>query len=301
LPQLLLLPLVILLIWLALIRGTEPIRELEQRIRLRKSNDVSPLDLADVPREVSPLISSVNDLLARLHDSMVTQKRFLADAAHQLKTPLAGLRMQADLAQREGASAQELKHTLLQVGRSSIRATRTVNQLLALARAEANGREVTKTEINLTVIVMEAVQDLLPQASDKKIDLGFDDNPVLTRESVMGNSVLIKELVRNLLENAINYTPSQGVVTARVLQSFSGELSIQVEDSGPGIPPDERVRVMQPFYRMNDSLSNRVDGSGLGLAIVQTIAHQHHATVMVEDAKPQKTPPGTLFSVRFSL
>jgi two-component system, OmpR family, sensor histidine kinase TctE len=301
LPQLLLLPLVILLIWLALIRGTEPIRELEQRIRLRKSNDVSPLDLADVPREVSPLISSVNDLLARLHDSMVTQKRFLADAAHQLKTPLAGLRMQADLAQREGASADELKHTLLQVGRSSIRATRTVNQLLALARAEANGREVSKTEINLTAIVMEAVQDVLPLASDKQIDLGFDDSPMLTRETITGNAVLIKELVRNLLENAINYTPAEGVVTARVLQSFTGELSVQVEDSGPGIPPDERVRVLQPFYRMNDSLSNRVDGSGLGLAIVQTIAHQHHGVVMVEDAKPNQIPPGTLFTVRFSL
>jgi two-component system sensor histidine kinase TctE len=232
---------------------------------------------------------------------MVTQKRFLADAAHQLKTPLAGLRMQADLAQREGASADELKHTLLQVGRSSIRATRTVNQLLALARAEANGREVSKTEINLTAIVMEAVQDVLPLASDKQIDLGFDDSPMLTRETITGNAVLIKELVRNLLENAINYTPAEGVVTARVLQSFSGELSVQVEDSGPGIPPDERVRVLQPFYRMNDSLSNRVDGSGLGLAIVQTIALQHHGVVMVEDAKLNQIPPGTLFTVRFSL
>jgi two-component system, OmpR family, sensor histidine kinase TctE len=113
LPQLLMLPLVVLLIWLALIRGTEPIKELEQRIRQRKSEDVSPLDMTGVPREVSPLIASVNDLLSRLQGFMTTQKRFLADAAHQLKTPLAGLRMQADLAQREGASAEDLKHSLM--------------------------------------------------------------------------------------------------------------------------------------------------------------------------------------------
>jgi two-component system sensor histidine kinase TctE len=301
LPQLLMLPLVVLLIWLALIRGTEPIKELESRIRQRKSNDVSPLDLAEVPREVSPLIESVNDLLARLHDSMMTQKRFLADAAHQLKTPLAGLRMQADLAQREGASASELKHSLLQVGRSSIRATRTVNQLLALARAEANGKEVTKSEINLTAIVIDTVRDLLPQALDKQMDLGFDDSPQLSSHTVLGNAGLIKELIRNLLENAINYTPDHGVITARVLQDpISGALAIQVEDTGPGIPPGERERVLQPFYRMNDSLSNRVDGSGLGLAIVQTIARQQPAILMVEDAKPTHNPPGTRFTVRFS-
>lgn len=302
LPQLLMLPLVVLLIWLALIRGTEPIKELEQRIRQRKTNDVSPLNLADVPREVTPLIASVNDLLARLLDSMATQKRFLADAAHQLKTPLAGLRMQADLAQREGTSAEELKHTLLQVGRSSIRATRTVNQLLALARAEATGREVAKTQIDLQSIVIDAVQSSLSQALEKQMDLGVDDTPLVRSSTMLGNAVLLKELVRNLLENAINYTPEKGVITARVLQDpYSGVLALQVEDTGPGIPPSERERVLQPFYRMNDSLNNRVDGSGLGLAIVQTIARQHQATLMVEDAKPGQTPTGTRFTVRFGL
>jgi len=300
LPQLLILPLVVLLIWLALVRGTRPINQLEQRIRQRKSDDVSPLDLANVPQEVSPLIASINDLLARLQDSINTQKRFLADAAHQLKTPLAGLRMQADLAQREGASTEDLKHSLQQVGRSSVRATRTVNQLLALARAEATGREVAKTQVNLTRIVIEAVQDALPQALEKRMDLGFDDSPVVRDSQMLGNAVLLKELVRNLLENAINYTPAMGVITARVLQDpYSGVLALQVEDSGPGIPAAERERVLQPFYRMNDDLSNRVDGSGLGLAIVQTIARQHHASLIVEDAHPAQTPVGTRFTVRF--
>ena len=300
LPQLLMLPLVVLLIWLALIRGTEPIKGLEQRIRQRKSDDVSPLDLEGVPREVSPLIASVNDLLKRLQDSMAIQKRFLADAAHQLKTPLAGLRMQADLAQREGASAEELKHSLMQVGRSSVRATRTVNQLLALARAEATGREVAKTLVNLERIVISAVQNALPAAQDKHMDLGFDDGNPQVNSVMQGNSVLLQELVRNLLENAINYTPEHGVVTARVLRlPYSGELAIQVEDTGPGIPAAERERVLQPFYRVNDSLSNQVDGSGLGLAIVLAIARHHQATVLVEDAKPMHTPPGTRFTIRF--
>jgi two-component system, OmpR family, sensor histidine kinase TctE len=300
LPQLLMLPLVVLLIWLALIRGTEPIKELEQRIRQRKSEDVSPLDMTGVPREVSPLIASVNDLLLRLQDFMTTQKRFLADAAHQLKTPLAGLRMQADLAQREGASAEELKHSLMLVGRSSVRATRTVNQLLALARAEATGRNIAKTQVNLERIVMDAVQDALPQALDKRMDLGFDDSPQVRDSTMQGNSILLKELVRNLLENAINYTPERGIITARVLQDpYSGALALQVEDTGPGIPASERERILQPFYRINDSLSNAVDGSGLGLAIVQAIARQHQATLVVEDAHPLQTPVGTRFTVRF--
>ena len=300
LPQLLMLPLVVLLIWLALIRGTEPIKELEHRIRQRKSDDVSPLDLADVPREVSPLIASINDLFARLKDSMVIQKRFLADAAHQLKTPLAGLRMQADLALREGVSTEELKHSLKQVGRSSVRATRTVNQLLALARAEATGSEVEKMLVNLEQIVMESVRDALTQALDKRMDLGFDDTFNVRDSAMLGNAVLLKELVRNLLENAIRYTPERGVITARVLQDhYSGALSLQVEDTGPGIPAAERERVLQPFYRINDSLSNRVDGSGLGLAIVQAIARQHGATVVVEDAHPTQEPVGTRFTIQF--
>uniref|UniRef100_UPI00258A4A9D sensor histidine kinase n=1 Tax=Diaphorobacter sp. TaxID=1934310 RepID=UPI00258A4A9D len=134
LPQFVILPLAVLLVWLALARGIKPLHQLEERIRARKPDDLSPLDHKAVPMEVAPLVDSVNDLLRRLSESMATQKRFLADAAHQLKTPLAGLRMQADLAQREGTSTEELKQSLKQIGRSSIRATHTVNQLLALAR-----------------------------------------------------------------------------------------------------------------------------------------------------------------------
>ncbi|MCW5223271.1 sensor histidine kinase [Verminephrobacter aporrectodeae subsp. tuberculatae] len=301
LPQFVILPLAVLLVWLALARGIEPLNQLEQRIRARKPDDLSPLDDRTVPLEVAPLVASVNDLLTRLNDSLATQKRFLADAAHQLKTPLAGLRMQADLALREGTSTEEIKRSLQQIGRSSIRATHTVNQLLALARAE--GSSVARQPCDLARLVIEVVHDAVPRALEKHIDLGYDGAAPGTPGVLLdGNPTLLKELARNLLDNAIIYTPSlpdrPGVVTARVLADSPGQVLLQVEDSGPGVPEAERELVFQPFYR---ALGNDADGSGLGLSIVREIARRHGAGVALEDARPGRHPPGTRLSVRFAL
>ncbi|HRM95307.1 MAG TPA: ATP-binding protein, partial [Alicycliphilus sp.] len=303
LPQFVILPLAVLLVWLALVRGIKPLRQLEERIRARKSDDLSPLDHKAVPMEVAPLVDSVNDLLQRLQESMATQKRFLADAAHQLKTPLAGLRMQADLAQREGTSTEELKKSLQQIGRSSIRATHTVNQLLALARAEGGAAVVQRQKIDLARLVIDVVQDSVPRAMDKHIDLGYDGaDPGTPGVGMEGNPTLLKELVRNLVDNAINYTPSgggqPGMVTVRVLpETFAHVVLFQVEDSGPGVPESERELVFQPFYR---ALGNEADGSGLGLPIVREIARQHGADVELEDARPGSAMPGARFTVRFT-
>ena len=302
LPQFVILPLAVLLVWLALARGIQPLSQLEERIRARDPDDLSPLDHQSVPLEVVPLVDSVNDLLRRLGDSMATQKRFLADAAHQLKTPLAGLRMQADLAQREGTSTEELKRSLQHIGRSSIRATHTVNQLLALARAEGGATVLAHQPCDLADLEIDVVRDSVPRALEKGIDLGYDgvepDSPLA---QVDGNPTLLKELVRNLVDNAINYTPSSrerpGVITARVLADrFSQVVLLQVEDSGPGVPESERELIFQPFYR---ALGTDADGSGLGLPIVMEIARQHSAEVLIEDARPGHQPPGALFSVRF--
>ena len=301
-PQFVLLPLAVLLVWLALARGIKPLNQLEERIRARRPDDLSPLDHKTVPLEVAPLVDSVNDLLTRLNDSLATQKRFLADAAHQLKTPLAGLRMQADLAQREGTSTDELKQSLKQIGRSSIRATHTVNQLLALARAEASGAQMSQQRCDLARLTMDVVRDSVPRAMDKRIDLGYDGaEPGAPGVWLDGNPTLLKELVRNLVDNAINYTPSSddrpGVVTVRVLaDTFGRVLLLQVEDTGPGVPESERELIFQPFYR---ALGSEADGSGLGLPIVQEIARQHQAEISVEDARPGQTPPGARFTVRF--
>ena len=296
-PQFVILPLAVLLVWLALVRGIRPLNELEQRIRARKPDDLSPIEESFIPQEVAPLVSSINDLLNRLKASLSTQKRFLADAAHQLKTPLAGLRMQADLAQREN-DPKEIRNSLQHIARSSVRATHTVNQLLALARAETTGRNLPNTDIDLAQLVTEVVQDSVPRALEHGVDLGYEGPNQIPREHhIEGNTTLLQEMVRNLVDNAINYSGRQGVVTVRVFfDPYSGVQILQVEDNGPGIPENERELVLQPFYR---ALGTNVDGSGLGLAIVQEIAQQHGADIAMDAAHPERLQPGLKVSVRF--
>ena len=320
LPQFVILPLAVLLVWLALARGIAPLNELQRRIRGRDSSDLSPIDEREAPEEVSPLVRAINDLLARLDQSLKAQKHFLADAAHQLKTPLAGLRTQAELAQREIDSGietgisdpQAVKRSLQQISLSSQRAAHMVNQLLAMARAEDPQHAAHKQAVNLTRLAREAVQDFVPRALEKQIDLGLEGSELNPPLLIQGNATLLRELIRNLVDNALLYTPSGGTVTVRVLDDPFGQVVVlQVEDSGPGISPLEREQVFLPFYRV---LGTNVDGSGLGLAIVREIALQHGAEVAVEDAgiKPKTAAadmhqadashgPGTRFTLRFTV
>jgi two-component system sensor histidine kinase TctE len=185
-----------------------------------------------------------------------------------------------------------------------VQATHTVNQLLALARAEGGGGNVPAQACNMVELASEVLQDSFPRAADKGLDLGYDgassDSPGV---EVMGNPTLLKEMVRNLVENAIHYTPTSaerpGVVTVRILvDPYSRALVMQVEDNGPGIPASERELVFQPFYR---ALGTNVDGSGLGLPIVREIAQRHGASITVDAAHPGHTPPGACFTVRFAV
>jgi two-component system, OmpR family, sensor histidine kinase TctE len=313
LPQFVILPLAVLLVWLALARGIAPLNELQRRIRGRDSSDLSPIDEREAPEEVSPLVRAINDLLARLDQSMQSQKHFLADAAHQLKTPLAGLRTQAELAQREIDSGtsdpQAMKRSLQQISLSSQRAAHMVNQLLAMARAEDPQQAAQKQAVNLSRLALDAVQDFVPRALDKQIDLGFEGPEGDAPLSVHGNPTLLRELIRNLVDNALLYTPVGGTVTVRVLDDPFGQVVVlQVEDSGPGIAPGEREQVFLPFYRV---LGTNVDGSGLGLAIVREIAQQHGAEVAIEEAglRNKAAPsearqadfgPGARFTLRFA-
>jgi two-component system sensor histidine kinase TctE len=323
LPQFVILPLAVLLVWLALTRGIAPLNELQQRIRQRDSGDLSPIDEGDAPEEVGPLVRAINDLLARLDQSMRTQKHFLADAAHQLKTPLAGLRTQAELAQREVEQGQgnpqasaAISASLAHIARSSQNAAHMVNQLLSMARAENQGPTALQDWVDMTAVAMEVVRDMVPKAMESRIDLGYEgpeptpaqELPAMQALRVRGSAVLLRELV----DNALKYTPALGTVTVRVLNDpFGKVVVVQVEDSGPGIASQEREQVFQPFYR---ALGTQVDGSGLGLAIVREIAAQHEAELGLTDARQgvrlpieaadaegnkQTSGPGALFSLRF--
>ena len=306
LPQFLILPLAVVLVWFALSRGIRPLATLRDRIRARRAGDLSPIDERVAPEEVVPLVESINELLRRLDQSLAMQKHFLADAAHQLKTPLAGLRMQAEVAAREidegQRDPQALRDALRQIARSSQRAAHSVNQLLAMARAEDRGQALRREPVDLARLAREAVRECVPRALDKRIDLGYEGLQPGEGATLWAQPVLLDELVRNLLDNAMQYTPAGGTVTARVLaEPGRTALLLQVEDSGPGIPFSERALVFQPFYR---ALGTGVDGTGLGLAIVQEIAQQHGAQVRIDDAHPEPLPagstPGALFTVRFA-
>jgi two-component system sensor histidine kinase TctE len=310
LPQFVILPLAVLLVWLALARGIQPLAELQRRIRRRASTDLSAIEQRDVPEEVAPLVGAINDLLQRLDQSIGAQRRFLADAAHQLKTPLAGLRMQAELAEREldagRGDPQALKHALQQIALGSQRAAHTVNQLLAMARTEDRQQALRRQPTDVAALVRDTVRDFVPRAMDKRIDLGYEGPGSDQQVLAPAQPVLLRELVRNLVDNALQYTPDGGTVTARVVRDPFGQVMVlQVEDTGPGVPAAERELIFRPFYR---ALGTQVDGTGLGLTIVREIAQQHGAEVTVGDAHPRTgashpsgASPGALFTVRFSL
>jgi two-component system sensor histidine kinase TctE len=307
LPQFVILPLAVLLVWFALLRGIRPLAELQRRIRLRESTDLSAIPEADVPEEVAPLVGAINDLLQRLDRTIATQRHFLADAAHQLKTPLAGLRTQAELAEREIDSGRgdpaSIKHSLRQIALSTQRAAHTVNQLLAMARAEDSGQAARHQPVDLAAVTRAVVRDFVPRAMERRIDLGYEGPDAGSATRLVAEPVLLSEMVRNLVDNALRYTPAGGTVTARVVPDPFGQVVVlQVEDTGPGIAPAEREAVFRPFYR---ALGTQVDGSGLGLAIVLEVAQRHDAEVTVIDARPRSgataAAPGALFTVRFPL
>jgi two-component system sensor histidine kinase TctE len=298
--QFAILPLAVMLVWFALMRGLTPLDVLQRRIRARAIGDLSPIDERAAPEEVSPLVAAINDLLARLDRSIGAQKHFLADAAHQLKTPLAGLRMQAELAQRDAESGdvRSVKRSLEQIARSSQQAAHMVNQLLSMARAEDTGEARRVKPFDLAELATEVVRDFVPRALAKGLDLGYEGptagNAAAPR--IVGESVLVRELIRNLVDNAVQYTPGGGTVTVRLLPDPYGHVAVlQVEDNGPGIPESERELVFQPFYR---ALGTEVDGSGLGLAIVREIAERQGGSVAIEPTHPRAVSPGTRFSVR---
>jgi len=318
LPQFVVLPLALVLVWFGLSRGLAPLARLQRTIRARPPEDLSPISTEAAPEELTPLLASFNDLLSRMAHNLDVQKRFIADAAHQMKTPLAGLKTQAELAQR-GGNATDLQRSLRQIAASTDRATRLVNQLLALAHAEHGaGDRDAMVAVDLDALARAVVRDWVNQAISMGIDLGFEgpqDRGTPADCQVLGAPTLLREMLNNLIDNALRYGTNAAVsraepgaapadpdrVTVRVHRE-GASVVLEVEDDGPGIAPEERSRVFDRFYRV---LGSGQDGSGLGLAIVREIATQHRAQVLLtQGERGRRTPtgrPGTLFRITFSL
>ena len=286
LPQFLILPVSLALVWFGLSRGLSPLKSLQERIRARRPDDLSPVDPRAAPEEIAPLVAAFNDLLARQSASLEAQRRFIADAAHQLRTPLAGLRTQAELAMRE-SDPRELRRSLAQLTLSAERTSRLVSQLLALARMENLGQAAPLELLGLHPLVRAIAADWTSFAMQRRIDFGIegDDRPA----PIAGQPILLRELVNNLIDNALRYTPEGGVVTLRT-RTTADAVMLEVEDDGPGIPPAERSLVFERFYRIPGVQG---DGSGLGLPIVREIAEHHHAVVSIEDGLPWPPARGT--------
>jgi two-component system sensor histidine kinase TctE len=273
LPELIIAVAAIALLWYGIRRGLEPLDRLRREIAMRSPVDLRAVVETDKPREIRPLVTALNQLLQRLNAAIESQRRFITNAAHQLRTPLAGLKTHAELARRE-PDQHETRALLDMIVAETERTSRLINQLLTLASAEPGvGVESAQDPVNLHEVATRAVQAWVPRALAKNIDLGFE----LEDAWMLGNAALLREMLANLLDNALAYTPPGGAVTVRTRLS-GDEAVIEVEDNGPGIPEHERERVFERFYRVPGTGG---EGSGLGLAIVAEIAEQHDAIARV--------------------
>ena len=289
LPQFAIIPIAVILVWLGLSRGIAPLNQLQSLIRRRRPSDLSPISVSGVPEEVRPLIIAFNDMMARLEENLQAQQRFIADAAHQMRAPLTGLRMQTDLALME-TDPKQVHRSLVQISQSAERAGHLINQLLSLARAEASYEKIYAVErVDLESLLRNMLSDFVPRARQKDIDFGLETTgePLI----IEGNPVLLGELLKNLIDNAIKYTPEGGCVTVRTLATERA--IVEVEDTGIGVPEADRERVFERFYRV---LGSTESGSGLGLPIVREIADLHRATVSLI---PNPSGKGTIAQVVF--
>lgn len=320
-PLVLLMPVLGVLVWITVGRGLLPLGRVTHAVDARHPDALDPMPEARLPIEVQPLVQALNRLLKRLAVALDTQKAFVADAAHELRTPLAALNLQLQLLER-ARSEEDRREALNDLRRGVLRSTRLVEQLLALARAEpgtssgssmgndggASGGSggssaavsgdgaapmpVSAGCVDLLAILSDCVSDRMTLATHKNLDLGFAATEPL---EVAGDAVALRVLFNNLVDNAIKYTPPGGRIDISLLRQ-DGRAAVEICDTGAGIPADERARVFDRFYRRAVSpdvglgpaagafdAGEAVDGSGLGLAIVQRIANQHGATVTLSD------------------
>jgi two-component system OmpR family sensor kinase len=271
-PIVLAAPLLMLVVWWVVSQSLAPVARVRRQVSQRQADDLSPVSEEDLPEEVRPLVQELNLLFARVRRAFEAQKNFVADAAHELRSPLSALKLQVQGLRRASDEAgREVAIGRLVAGID--RATRLVEQMLALARHEANAAAgVRRESVNLQEVVRLAVSDAIAAAQARQIDIGIvRADPV----ELLGQADALRMMLRNLLDNAVKYTPEGGRVDVSIHALVDG-VEVSVEDSGPGLPAEEHQRVINRFYRSGEP---QAPGSGLGLAIVKSIADLHGATV----------------------
>lgn len=258
-------------VWVGVGRGLAPLEKLRAEIATRSHRDLRPVEEKQAPDEVRPLVRELNELLKRLDLAIELQQQFVADAAHQLRTPLAALQAQVEAARGEPLTPR-LASTVNQLETAARRASRLAHQLLTLARVDPSvERPYAPQPVDLAELVQLDLSDWILRADARRIDLGFE----LAHAPIQGEPELIQELAASLLDNAVKYTPAGGIVTLRTGQR-EGRSFLEVQDNGPGIPPAERENVFERFHRVKGAPGA---GAGLGLAIVREIAHRHGSSI----------------------
>jgi len=271
-----------MIVWAGIRAGLAPLARLRALVEDRAPNDLAPLRIDTAPQELRSLARALNDLLAAVHESVAAQRRFVNDAAHQLRTPLAGLKSQTELALGENADPA-LQARLQRVHESAVRSAHLVNQLLSLARAEPESALARQNaRIDLRELARELTAEWVPKALQAGIDLGLDDGGETAAPVwVTGHALLLREALQNLIDNAIRYAGAGSEVTVSAWRD-NGQAVVQVADTGPGIPPDLHRAVFERFVRATHEGS----GCGLGLAIVKSIAERHAGSVSLSTVQP---------------
>jgi two-component system OmpR family sensor kinase len=288
-PMLLLIPLLAVVVAWAQKRGLQPLNETSHRVSDRDASRLDPLPTDHVPQELLPLVEQINALLARLEGSLDAQRRFLADAAHELRSPVAALALQVQLAERaqtpaaRTAAFQELAHGVE-------RARRLVQQLMDFARLDPGVPQQCFAPVNLAQLARDVVGSCAPRAEGEEVDLGADAPAPL---QVFGNEGELRSLLENLVDNALRYAPRGSAVTVSVRQD-GPSIALAVVDAGRGIPAAERERVFERFHRVAGDATR---GTGLGLAIVKAIVERHHRSIALADANEGAQRPGLAVSI----
>jgi two-component system sensor histidine kinase TctE len=275
-------------VWLSVSNGLRPLARIRADLAARGPGDLAPIPTDQVPYEIAPVVSGFNDLLDKVEAGARAQRDFMADMAHQLRTPLAGLQLQLEWLHARHAGDPDTVRSLGMMGLANERMIRQVNQLLALARAREGRPGERPVALDLALLVQDAIQFFVEKAARKGIDLGFELDPA----PVTGDAFQLRDLIDNLVDNALRYTPEGGRVTVGCGQAGNATV-FSVVDSGPGIPVARRTAVFERFVRLDD----KTTGSGLGLAIVRDIASAHGATVQLTDADGG----GASITVRFAV